>query len=157
MNISDILTQERTFADLKCASKKRTLETISHLLGHQMINLDGKELFNALINRERLGSTGFGDGIAIPHCRLANCTQVTGGLVRLAQAIDFDAIDEQPVDLLFVLLVPTQATNEHLQILATDEHLQILATLAEHFGNLEFRTRLRNAIDADAMYKIAIA
>jgi PTS system nitrogen regulatory IIA component len=148
MNISDILTPERTFADLKCASKKRTLESISHWLGDQMSEFDGKELFNALINREKLGSTGFGDGIAIPHCRLDSCTQVTGALIRLAKAVDFDAIDAQPVDLLFVLLVPLEAT---------DEHLQILATLAGSFGQPEFRERLRKATDAEAMYKIAIA
>jgi PTS system nitrogen regulatory IIA component len=148
MNISDILTPERTFADLKCASKKRTLESISHWLGDQMSEFDGKELFNALINREKLGSTGFGDGIAIPHCRLDSCTQVTGALIRLAKAVDFDAIDAQPVDLLFVLLVPLEATNEHLQI---------LATLAGSFGQPEFRERLRKATDAEAMYKIAIA
>lgn len=148
MNISDILTLERTFADLKCASKKRTLETISQLLAQQMTNFDGKELFNALISREKLGSTGFGNGIAIPHCRLGNCTQVTGALVRLAKAVDFDAIDQEPVDLLFVLLVPLQAT---------DEHLQILATLAEQFGKQEFRSKVRLASNADAMYQIAIA
>ena len=148
MNISDILTPERTFADLKCASKKRTLESISHWLGDQMSEFDGKELFNALINREKLGSTGFGDGIAIPHCRLDSCTQVTGALIRLAKAVDFDAIDAQPVDLLFVLLVPLEAT---------DEHLQILATLAGSFGQPEFRERLRKATDAEVMYKIAIA
>jgi PTS system nitrogen regulatory IIA component len=148
MNISDILTPDRTFADLKCASKKRTLESISHWLGDQMSEFDGKELFNALINREKLGSTGFGDGIAIPHCRLDSCTQVTGALIRLVTAVDFDAIDAQPVDLLFVLLVPLEAT---------DEHLQILATLAGSFGQPEFRERLRKATDAEAMYKIAIA
>ena len=148
MNISDILTPERTLADLKCASKKRTLESISKWLGDQMTAFDGKELFNALITREKLGSTGFGDGIAIPHCRLARCTHVTGALVRLAKPVDFDAIDHQPVDLLFVLLVPLEAT---------DEHLQILATLAGKFGQSEFRESLRKATDADAMYKIAIA
>lgn len=148
MNISDILTPERTFSNLKCASKKRTLESISHWLGNQMTEFDGKELFNALITREKLGSTGFGDGIAIPHCRLSSCTQVTGALVRLTKAVDFDAIDQQPVDLLFVLLVPLQAT---------DEHLQILATLAGCFGQSEFRERLRTAADAQAMYKIAVA
>ncbi|MDE0955230.1 MAG: PTS IIA-like nitrogen regulatory protein PtsN [Pseudomonadales bacterium] len=148
MNISDILTPERTLADLKCASKKRTLESISQLLGKQMTGFDDKELFNALITRERLGSTGFGDGIAIPHCRLASCIHVTGALVRLAKAVDFDAIDQLPVDLLFVLLVPLQAT---------DEHLQILATLAGKFGQSEFRESMRKAADADAMYKIAIA
>lgn len=148
MNISDILTPDRTFSDLKCASKKRTLESISHWLGDQMSEFDDKELFNALINREKLGSTGFGDGIAIPHCRLDSCTQVTGALIRLAKAVDFDAIDAQPVDLLFVLLVPLEAT---------DEHLQILATLAGSFGQPEFRERLRKATDAEAMYKIAIA
>jgi PTS system nitrogen regulatory IIA component len=73
---------------------------------------------------------------------------VTGALVRLAKAVDFDAIDQQPVDLLFVLLVPLEAT---------DEHLQILATLAERFSQPEFRESLRNAAGAEDMYKIAIA
>ena len=148
MNISDILTPKRTLSDLACASKKRTLESISQWLSDQMSDFDSKELFNALITREKLGSTGFGDGIAIPHCRIASCTHVTGALVRLTNAVDFDAIDQQPVDLLFVLLVPLEAT---------DEHLQILATLAGCFGQAEFRESIRQAPDADAMYKIAIA
>ena len=148
MNISDILTLERTFANLECASKKRTLESISQWLGTKKSSFDSKELFNALINREKLGSTGFGDGIAIPHCRLASCTEVIGALVRLTHAVDFDARDQHPVDLLFVLLVPLEAT---------DEHLQILATLSGSFGRPEFRESLRLAADAHAMYKIAIA
>ncbi|MDC9719953.1 MAG: PTS IIA-like nitrogen regulatory protein PtsN [Gammaproteobacteria bacterium] len=148
MKISDILTPARTLADLNCVSKKRTLESISHWLAEQMPDFNGREVFNALINREKLGSTGFGDGIAIPHCRLSSCTQVTGALIRLSTAVDFDAIDQQPVDLLFVLLVPLEAT---------DEHLQILATLAGSFGQPEYREQLRNAADANAMYQIAIA
>ena len=148
MNISDILTPERVLVDLKCASKKRALESVSQWLATQMTNFDNKELFNALISREKLGSTGFGDGIAIPHCRLQSCTQVTGALVRLTEGVDFDAIDQQPVDLLFVLLVPVEAT---------DEHLQILATLAGRFGQAEFRESVRQAPDAQAMFEIAIA
>ena len=148
MNISDILTPKRTLADLNCSSKKRSLESVSQWLAEQMPNFDGKHVFNALINREKLGSTGFGDGIAIPHCRLASCDQVTGALVRLTNPIDFDAIYQQPVDLLFVLLVPLEAT---------DEHLQILATLAGKFGQAEFREQVRQATDAEAIYQIAIA
>ncbi|HIG36829.1 MAG TPA: PTS IIA-like nitrogen regulatory protein PtsN, partial [Oceanospirillaceae bacterium] len=125
-----------------------SLESVSQWLAQQISNFDGKHVFNALINREKLGSTGFGDGIAIPHCRLASCNQVTGALIRLANPIDFDAIDQQSVDLLFVLLVPLEAT---------DEHLQILATLAGKFGQAEFRDQLRNATNAEAMYQIAIA
>ena len=148
MNISDILTPERTLADLNCASKKRSLESVSHWLAEQMQGISGKQIFNALISREKLGSTGFGDGIAIPHCRLENCTQATGALVRLSNGVDFDAIDRQPVDLLFVLLVPVEAT---------DEHLQILATLAGSFGQESFRSALRAADSAEAMYQIAVA
>jgi len=148
MNISDILTPERTLADLNCASKKRSLESVSHWLAEQMQGISGKQIFNALISREKLGSTGFGDGIAIPHCRLENCTQATGALVRLSNGVDFDAIDRQPVDLLFVLLVPVEAT---------DEHLQILATLAGSFGQESFRSALRAADNAEAMYQIAVA
>ena len=84
---------------------------------------------------EKLGSTGFGDGIALPHCRLENCQQVTGALVKLDKGVDFDAIDRQPVDIMFILLVPKHATSEHLQV---------LSTLAEQFGKETFRERLRS-------------
>lgn len=140
MDIKDILTPERTRNDLHCKSKKGAIVAASEWLAEMVPGFDSTELFTALIGREKLGSTGFGDGIAIPHCRLAACQQVTGALVKLSEAVDFDAIDRQPVDIMFVLLVPEEATNEHLQV---------LSTLAAKFGQVEFRARLR-ACETDA-------
>lgn len=134
MNIIDILTPEHTYNGLVCNSKKRALEATSEWLAETIPNVDATALFQALIGREKLGSTGFGDGIALPHCRLENCEQVTGALVKLDKGVDFDAIDRQPVDIMFILLVPKAATNEHLQV---------LSTLAEQFGKQTFRERLR--------------
>ena len=116
MQIDHILTPERTFAGVQGGSKKRVLELIGKLVA-QHTNLDPDAIYENLIARERLGSTGFGNGIAIPHCRLEDCHQAIGALLQLDGKIDFDALDGQPVDLIFVLLVPQEATEQHLQIL----------------------------------------
>ena len=115
MQIDHILTPERTFAGVQGGSKKRVLELIGKLVA-QHTNLDPDAIYENLIARERLGSTGFGNGIAIPHCRLEDCHQAIGALLQLDGKIDFDALDGQPVDLIFVLLVPQEATEQHLQI-----------------------------------------
>src|SRR5690606_35295187 len=76
-------------------------------------------IYESLLAREKLGSTGFGNGIAIPHCRLEQCTEAVGALLQLSSEIDFDSLDGAPVDLIFVLLVLYEATEQHLQILKT--------------------------------------
>ena len=116
MQIDHILTPERTFSGVQGGSKKRVLELIGKLVA-QHTNLDPDAIYENLIAREKLGSTGFGNGIAIPHCRLEDCHQAIGALLQLDGKIDFDALDGQPVDLIFVLLVPQEATEQHLQIL----------------------------------------
>ena len=146
MNIIDILTPEHTLNGLVCNSKKRALEATSEWLTNTIPEFNATELFTALINREKLGSTGFGDGIAMPHCRLASCQQVIGALVKLDKGVDFDAIDRQPVDILFVLMVPKDATSEHLQV---------LSTLANHFSQEEFRTRLRACNSSQELFSAA--
>jgi PTS system nitrogen regulatory IIA component len=148
MEISQILMPSRTFTELRCFSKKRCLERISELIAEPFDSLDSQTLFTALINREKLGSTGLGNGIAIPHCQLADCNQVVGALFRLEQAIDYDAIDKTRVDLLFVLLVPSNAANEHLQV---------LSKLAENFSRLDYRQSLREAKDNRQLYHAAVA
>mgnify|MGYP003959948205 CR=1 FL=1 len=148
MYISQILTPNRTFANLHCLSKKRCLEQISELIAEPFDHLDGQALFTALLNREKLGSTGLGHGIAIPHCRLAEFSQMVGALFRLDQAIDYDAIDKNRVDLLFVLLVPNNTTNEHLQI---------LSKLAANFSHPDYRQSLRDAEDSRQLYHAALA
>lgn len=113
MTIARILSSSRTHCDTAASSKKRALEHIADFICQDMPDLDAGVLFKNLINRERLGSTGIGEGIAIPHCRMSNCPDITGALVRLAEPVDFDALDDEPVDLLFTLLVPEEACDEH--------------------------------------------
>jgi len=144
MLIHETLLRERTFHDVPGASKKRVLENASELIADTVESLEAEEIFSGLIGRERLGSTGLGEGVAIPHCRLENCQEVIGTLVKLPAAIDYDAIDDQPVDLLFLLLVPTEAT---------EAHLQTLASLAERFSQEAFRQGLRESTDAESLFQ----
>jgi PTS system nitrogen regulatory IIA component len=147
LQLDTILTPTRCLCRAPGTSKKRVLETISQFIGEQVDHLDADELFTNLLARERLGSTGLGNGIAIPHCRLKNLDRVIGGLVTLEQPIDFEAIDDKPVDLLFVLIVPEQATQEHLNT---------LAALAELFSQPAFCQRLRAAQTAAELYQAAL-
>lgn len=148
MSIASILTPARTHCCVTGSSKKRVLEQTAELISADIPALESGALFKNLVNREKLGSTAIGEGIAIPHCRMGQCPDITGALIRLQQAVDFDAMDDQPVDLLFVLLVPEQAC---------DEHLQLLGELARMFSREEVRTALRAAPDDLALYEAAIA
>ena len=111
----------------------------SDMLAAEHRELSARKVFDELMTRERLGSTGLGDGVAIPHCRLS-CSRIVGAFLTLDSAIDYEAMDDRPVDLLFVLIVP------HAE---TAAHLDILAALAGVFSELENRNRLR-AIGSDA-------
>jgi len=146
MKIREILTPERTFIGVLGDSKKRVLENIAEFIQNHSNNLNAHDIFDHLISRERLGSTGIGKGIAIPHCRLPGSQSTFGALIRLDQKIAFDAIDDKPVDILFVMLVPEEAH---------DEHLQTLATIAELFDNDEFCSALRNASAENELYETA--
>mgnify|MGYP000386211004 CR=1 FL=1 len=148
MQIETILAPRRTFCGIEGGSKKRLLETVANHIAADYPNLDADDLFRSLIARERLGSTGFGHGIAIPHCRLENCTGTIGALVKLAEPIDFDAIDGEPVDIIFALLVPLESH---------DDHLQTLATLAGAFGDADYRQRLRRADSDTDLYTEALS
>jgi len=143
MNIDELINPERIAYDAHAGSKKRTLELISGLLTANNPNMTEDEIFESLIERERLGSTGLGHGVAIPHARLKGREEAIGAFIKLDAGIDFDAIDQQPVDLVFALLVP-----EHY----TDEHLHILANLAEIFSDEPFCEKLRNSEDANQAF-----
>lgn len=147
MRIDEILTPSRTLVGAQAPNKKRALELAANFIAGDDPTLDAGELFASLTARERLGSTGLGHGVAIPHCRLKQCRQVIGTLIRLADPIEFDAIDNQPVDLMFVLLVPTEASQEHLDT---------LALLAERFDRVSFRDRLRTAETSQDLYLAAV-
>lgn len=144
-SINRILTLERCHCRLDGFSKKRILSTISQLMEQTVPALDGEQVYQALMAREQLGSTGLGNGIAIPHCRLETCTGIVGSLIRLQKPIDFDAVDGKPVDLLFVLIVPV----EH-----TDEHVKTLAHLAKMFSNGKFCSQLRQTEDRDSLFQV---
>jgi len=106
MRLDTILTPERCFCKLPGVSKKRFLSSISERIAEQTGSLSADHIYSALLAREQLGSTGIGNGIAIPHCRVPACKSITGALVTLNEGIDFDAIDSRSVDLLFVLISP---------------------------------------------------
>ena len=141
---SNFITANRISCNNAASSKKRILEELAGLLAQTTPELTPLAVFERLLERERLGSTGLGQGIALPHARMAGVTNASGSFIKLEDNADFDAIDQQPVDLIFGLLVPEEATQEHLQLLAQ------LATL---FSDGDFCQTLRNAEDADALLK----
>ncbi|MBF0255159.1 MAG: PTS sugar transporter subunit IIA [Gammaproteobacteria bacterium] len=112
----NFLIQQRIALDVEASSKKRVLELLAELLHSD--TEDSRTVFDQLLERERLGSTGMGQGIALPHARVQGLSEARGGFVRLAQGVDFGAVDGAPVDLIFALLVPSEATQAHLQLLA---------------------------------------
>jgi nitrogen PTS system EIIA component len=117
MNLSDLMTRDAVFCCLKVASKKQALEELAQTAAPQ-IGIDAKDLFNSLLQRERLGSTALGRGIAVPHVHVPGLKRISCHFAKLATPVDFDAPDNQPVDLLFLLLSPEHASGDHLKALA---------------------------------------
>jgi len=144
MKISEILSPERVGHQVDAASKKRALELLSARLAENQDEVSSSDIFNSLLARERLSSTGLGRGVALPHGRVKDIDQTLCAFLQLREGIDFDSNDHQPVDLLCALVVP-----EH----STDEHLKILATLAEMFRNEAFCERLRKASSSEELYQ----
>ncbi len=136
MQIAKLLDSDRIACQRDSSSKKRALESLSKLLANDLPGFTDAEIFDSLIGRERLGSTGLGKGVALPHGRMKGLEAPIAALLTLEHGIDYDAVDNQPVDLLFALLVPEEST---------DEHLKILAQLAEMFSNAEFCSKLRHS------------
>lgn len=145
MQLSDFLSPERIVCGSPASSKKRVLELLSELLATDQQEASSTEIFESLISRERLGGTGIGYGVAIPHGRLKNCDHASAAFVQLKQPIDFDAIDKQPVDLLFALIVPEESS---------EEHLKLLAMLAGMFNDDEFRQQARQCTDSESIHKL---
>ncbi|MDI9244926.1 PTS IIA-like nitrogen regulatory protein PtsN [Marinobacter sp. CHS3-4] len=144
LTIDNILAPELTLCRVPASSKKRVMETIAEHIQHQDETLSESQIFNNLVSRERLGSTGIGQGIAIPHCRLDGLDHVVGVLMTLEEGVGFDAIDNQPVDLVFALVVPKEATSEHLEL---------LSQIAEKFNNSSFCDHLRQCTDGETLYR----
>ena len=140
--IASLLPPDNVVADLDASSKKRVFEQVGILFENQQ-GIARSTVYDALFAREKLGSTGLGQGIAIPHGRIKGLKTPVGAFVRLQTAVQFDAPDGKPVGLIFVLLVP-EAANEH--------HLQLLSELAHMFSDKDFRDRLATAADAAALH-----
>ena len=147
MQLEEILSPERCHCRIEGLSKKRILTKLSEIVSENIESLEATVVFDALMAREQLGTTGLGNGIAIPHCRLAPCESIIGALVTLDQPIDFDSLDNKPVDILFVLLVPHEEN---------DEHVRTLGNLATLFNDEDFCYTLRSTFDSEDLYNIAI-
>lgn len=144
MTLETILPPERTLFDVPGGSKKRVLEFYSTFIAQNTPSLDSQEVFSRLIGRERLGSTGIGNGVAIPHARSPHCKSPVAGFLKLAEPVDFDAIDGEPVDLVFVLLVPEETD---------DAHLALLAQVAGVMNNVETRSTLRKSSSQQELHE----
>ena len=128
-------------------SKKRVFERAAEAMG-AALNLSSETIYRALLAREKLGSTAIGEGIAIPHCRINECSEAAGCLVTLQEPIDYGSADGQDVDVIFVLLVPEEAT---------EAHLKLLAALARSFSNAEVRDRVRQTQDPEALKHLLLS
>jgi PTS system nitrogen regulatory IIA component len=144
MNLQELVKPASIVCNADVSSKKRALELLAELLSSCSDDSDALDIFQHLTEREKLGSTGLGHGVALPHARTSYCSQAVGAFVKLEQGIDFDSPDKVATDLLFALMVP-----EHY----TDEHLKILAGLAGLFSDEKFCNKLRACASSTELYK----
>jgi PTS system nitrogen regulatory IIA component len=144
MDLCDLLAPDGIMASMNATSKKHALQELSNIAAERT-GLDAREIFNTLLQRERLGSTGLGRGIAIPHVKLTGLKRIFCLFARLDQPIDYESHDNEPVDLIFLLLAPETAGADHLKALA-----RVARLLRE--GNVV--TKLRQSRDADAIYAV---
>lgn len=140
----NFIDAERIDCRLEIGSKKRVLQQLGELLASSTPGLSPEAVFDHLLERERLGSTGLGHGIALPHARMPQLDRAVGAFVQLRTGVDFGAIDDLPVDLAFGLLVPQEAN---------EAHLQLLAKLASMFSNDILCEKLRNGADAQELFQ----
>lgn len=144
MEIRDLLQPEAVIADLKAANKKQLLTELARYAS-RITGVNDRKIFETLLERERLGSTGVGSGIAIPHGKLPDFKRLYGVFARLERPVEFDSIDEQPVDLIFLLLAPEGAGADHLKALARVSRLLRDSSMCE---------KLRGAETADGLYMV---
>lgn len=144
MSLSDILKPEGVIANLRARGKKQALQEIS-TAASRLCGFDAQIILEKLLERERLGTTGVGQGIAIPHAKFAGVDRVTGLFIRLEQPIDFESIDDRPVDLIFLLIAPEDGGAEHLRTLARVSRL---------LRNQELCAKLRGSNERAALYAL---
>ena len=144
MTISALLSPQRIFLDTEISSKKKLLELIANIVADQT-QLAEPLIYSNLLNRERLGSTGLGHGFAVPHARVENLDKTIGCLFRLKEPVNFEAPDNQPVDLVFTIIIPQEAT---------EEHLLILSSIARIFSQTDVCEAIRSATSRDEIAQI---
>ena len=142
---SDLLSPGRILTGVRINSRKRLLELISETLAKKNKELNSREIFESLCVREQLGSTGLGDGVAIPHGRISGTRDVEALFLQLIKPLPFDADDGKPVDLIFAMAVPKHCTKDHSKL---------LSSIAERFSDPELLERLRKAADANEIWQL---
>jgi PTS system nitrogen regulatory IIA component len=142
--LEQLLPAKHVILDLDVTSKKRVFEHAG-LLFENSIGIGRSKVFDALLARERLGSTGLGHGVAIPHGRISGLKEASGAFIRTQTPIPFESPDAKPVNLIFVLLVPEKAT---------DQHLEILSELAQMFSERNIRDTLNDVADVEAAQRV---
>ncbi len=157
MNLDTLISSNAVISNNEIKSKKRALELLAEHLANEANQsadpsseetIDALDIFQLLTEREKLGSTSMGHGVALPHTRTSLTEHAIGAFLKLDEGVDFDSPDEQKTDLIFALMVP-----EHY----TDEHLKILAYLASLFNNANFCKAIRSTNDTDEIYKHLIS
>lgn len=151
MNLDTLISSDAVISNHDIKSKKRALELLAEQLAAEATrvnrpleeDIDALDIFQLLTEREKLGSTGMGHGVALPHARTSLTKHAVGAFLKLDEGIDFDSPDSQKTDLIFALMVP-----EHY----TDEHLKILAYLATLFNNANFCKQIRESADTEEIY-----
>ena len=145
MHLKDYISKEGIVFNSSVSSKKRALEILSECLAQQDSSLNKSKILDALLAREKLGSTGLGNGIAIPHCRLDELDKIYVAMLKLEEGVEFEAVDESPVTFLFCMVVPEEAA---------DDQLQLLANLAELLDNEHVRQAIDKCNDANCLYQV---
>ncbi|QMU62457.1 MAG: PTS fructose transporter subunit IIA [Gammaproteobacteria bacterium] len=145
MQIKDFISEEGIVFSPSATSKKAALEVLSDTLAHQDDSLNKNKVLDALLAREKLGSTGLGEGIAIPHCRMQELENIYVTMLKLEEGVEYEASDDKPVFFLFCLVVPEDAN---------EDHLELLASLAELLDNEQLRNSIQKSSNARELYQI---
>lgn len=144
MKLSELLDEESVFCQTVCSSKKCALEKISHIAAEKL-NMDAQQLFNSLIAREKIGSTGVGHGIAIPHVKIDSTYPATAIFMQCCSGIDYDSYDGNKVDILFAIFVPEDKCSEYLSA---------LSEISEKLLNKPYLRQLRNAESSEQLFQL---
>ena len=143
-DLSSLLSEGVILGSQTSESRKQILRTLAAAIGEKT-GIDGRDIFDAVIERENLGSTSVGEGVAIPHARIPALNKPVGAFVKLEEGVDFDAIDSQPCDLIFMLLAPNASGADHLRA---------LAQVSRTFRNADLRAALRNTDELEAIERL---